>query len=297
MFMLSSGFNARRSVEVLRARRCPRLLPGLLAVLFLVAPALAFVFTYEANVYPIPPAWERIVTGTPERRLEDGWLIQTVVEGEQDDYSYDLGGISSLVGRFFVEWRAVTDYPEWLIDDWQTPTALAAGGMGGVLYHVVMTESAAVLLRDIYIPRVIVPISAGEPHTYRVEVYSDEYVWYIDGVVVDSGVPEGPYPDPNAFVAWGTRGFEGMTNTTAWDYVRFGEIAEDASGDYDSKFGINLGDYRFVHECLTNDGPGLFGGPDRNAGPGCRFTDFDDDGDVDLRDFADFQIVFTGFDL
>jgi hypothetical protein len=152
-------------------------------------------------------------------------------------------------------------------------------------------------LRDIYIPRVIVPISVGEPHTYRVEVYSDEYVWYIDGVVVDSGVPEAPYPDPNASVTFGAEllsdGYPPPPTTTAWDYVRFGEIPEDASGDYNSD---GVPDYRFVHECLTNERLGINGGPDQNAGPGCRFTDFDFDGDVDLRDFAEFQVIYTVFD-
>jgi hypothetical protein len=267
----------------------------LVAALSLTAPALAFVYSYEGLGFPNPLAWQRTVYGTPERRLENGWLILTVKEGDKDTYRYDLGGIGSLVGRFFVEWRAMTDYPEWLIYEWQTPAAAAAGGQGGVLYHVVMTESAAVLLRDIFIPRVIVPISVGEPHTYRIEVYADQYVWYIDGVVAGSGVPEGPYPDPNAFVAWGVQSYQGMTNTTTFDYIRFGEIPEPASGDYDSDWEVARDDYRFARECMSKEGPDLFGGPGENTGPGCAFTDFDFDLDVDLVDFAEFASRYTGY--
>jgi hypothetical protein len=161
----------------------------LVAALSLTAPALAFVFSYEAVVYPNPPAWQRTVDGTPERRLENGWLILTVEEGDQDSYYYDIG-FSGLVGRFFAEWRAVTNSPAWLIEKWQAPAVLSCGGQGATFYHVVMTESAAVLLRDVFIPRVIVPISAGQPHTYRVEVFANQYLWYIDGVVVTAASPK-----------------------------------------------------------------------------------------------------------
>ena len=41
-------------------------------------------------------------------------------------------------------------------------------------------------------------------------------------------------------------------------------------------------------ECLG----GQHGGPGNDAGPGCRFADFDTD--TDLRDFAEFQVNFTG---
>ncbi len=37
----------------------------------------------------------------------------------------------------------------------------------------------------------------------------------------------------------------------------------------------------------------VFGGV-RVLGTGCECFDFDDDGDVDLADFAEFQVSFTG---
>lgn len=290
MFM-SSFHSALRTRAVARSvRRRARLLAAITLVAGLGVPAPAQVVTYEGNDFPEQIGWQRL-RDTVERRLEDGWLVQTVESG-QDFYRYDISGLSELVGRFFVEWRAITNNPEWLIDEWQVPAAVSAGGQAASLYHTVMTESAAVLLRDISIPRVIAPISINLPHIYRVEVFPDEYIWYIDGIVADRGVPEGPYPDADAEVLWGVEGNEGVSATTAWDFVRTGRIPDDASGDYDSDGAETLFDYYFVQDCLTKDGPVIFGGPEQNAGPGCRFADFDADGDTDMLDYAQFQNAF-----
>ena len=51
-------------------------------------------------------------------------------------------------------------------------------------------------------------------------------------------------------------------------------------------------DFYFFHECLTSVRPGINGGPENDAGPGCRFADFNSDGDTDLLDFAKFQNAF-----
>jgi len=256
-------------------------------------PVPAQVITYEGTGFPEEFGWQKLDVGI-ERKSDNGWFIHTLYLPDQDSYRYNIGGMTSLIGRFFVEWRAVTDNPEWLIDEWQTPTVVSAAGRAGVLHHTVMPESAAVLLRDIFIPRVIAPISVSEPHTYRVEVFADEYIWYIDGVVTDSGIPEGAYPDLDAFVIWGAEVLhdDAPTATNAWDFVRLGRIADDASGDYDSDEAVTLIDHYSVVDCLTKDGPGIFGGPEEDAGPGCRFADFDADKDVDLSDFAEFQNLF-----
>ncbi len=278
-----------------RVRRRAWPLTAVILVAGLGVPAPAQVITYEGNVFPEQAGWQRL-RSAPERNLEDGWLIEWLPRPAQDFYRYNIGGMTSLVGRFFVEWRAVTDNPSWLIDEWQVPAVVSAAGREASLYHTVMTESAAVLLRDLVIPRVIVPVSIGIPHVYRVEVFPDEYIWYIDGVATDSGIPEGPYPDPNAFLGWGAEvTYDGAPPaTTAWDFVRVGRIPDDASGDYNSDGAGTLFDMYFFDDCLTKDGPGIFGGPGNDAGPGCRFTDFDADGDVDLFDFAEFQNVFNG---
>jgi len=268
---------------------------GLAIALILCLQARAQVITYEGTGFPEEVGWQRLDVGV-ERKSENGWFIHTLYLPDQDSYRYNIGGMTSLIGRFFVEWRVVTDSPEWLIEEWQVPAVVSAAGRAGVLHHTVMTESAAVLLRDIFIPRVIAPISMSESHSYRVEVFADEYIWYIDGVVADSGIPEGAYPDPDAFVIWGAEVIhdDAPTATTAWDFVRVGKIPFDASGDYDSDEALTLIDQYFVVDCLTKDGPGIFGGPDEDAGPGCRFADFDADSTVDLLDFAEFQNRFGG---
>ena len=294
MIRISFGSRARTRIEGRWGRTASPLAAAIL-VASLSTPATAQVITYEGNVFPEEVGWLRLTGVAPERRLEDGWFIQTLQESTKESYRYDIGGLTSLIGSFFVEWRAVTDNPEWLIYEWQVPAVVSAAGRAASLYHTVMTESAAVLLRDVVIPRVIVPVSIGTPHVYRVEVFSDEYIWYIDGVVADSGIPEGAYPDPNAFVIWGASlTYDGAPPaTTAWDFVRLGRIPDDASGDYDNDGALTLIDQYFVADCLTKDGPGIFGGPGNDAGPGCRFADFDADGDVDLLDFAEFANRFA----
>jgi hypothetical protein len=294
MFDLSCRNETGSRVGASLSRRSARLVGAAVAVFCVCASGVAFLKTYDADFFPENfLLFDRTVYGTPERRLENGWLILTVEEGDKDTYRYDLGGIGSLVGRFFVEWRAVTDYPEWLIHEWQVPAVVSAAG-NGPFYHVVMTKSAAALTH-FDLTRTIVPITASQPHTHRIEVFADQYLWYIDGVVVNSGVPVGPYPDPNAFITWGIDGYKGMANTTAFDYIRLGEIPQPASGDYDSNLEISSPDYRFVHDCLAKAGPDLSAGPYENTGPGCAFTDFDFDLDVDLFDFAEFASRYTGY--
>ena len=108
---------------------------------------------------------------------------------------------------------------------------------------------------------------------------------------MDIGVPQGAYPDATSRLTWGAFR-EYVDATTRWDFVRFGQIPLDASGDYDSDAAVTLIDQYFVADCLTKDGPVLLGGPGNDAGPGCRFADFDADSDVDLLDFASFQSAF-----
>ena len=57
----------------------------------------------------------------------------------------------------------------------------------------------------------------------------------------------------------------------------------NADGDAD----IDLADYRVLRTCLTGSGGGY-------SSPDCCAMDFDRDGDVDLTDFGDFMLVFTG---
>ncbi|MFQ5415135.1 MAG: hypothetical protein ACE5E6_11825, partial [Phycisphaerae bacterium] len=120
-----------------------------------------------------------------------------------------------------------------------------------------------------------------------------QYIWYIDGDIAHADVPGGPYPEHNPAIAWRAKSAF-LTSEVRWDYIRYGDIPEDGSFDFDSDDDVDHQDYYYVQECLVKDGPGIFGGPRNDAGPGCRFADSDGDTDVDLRDIAAFQNAFTG---
>ncbi len=297
------GFQAGSWNESRSSQRPPGPLTALsVVVLCFSAYAPAQVVTYEATEFPEKLGWERRPAGEAqgERRLEDGWYVQTLrlpkgsegPLGETNLYRIELAGFAG-VPSFFVEWRVLTDNPAWLLDLWQVPAALSASG-NETTYHTTLTDSVARFLRHVVLPIVYVNIELKAPHTYRLEVVDTEiFTWYIDGQVLETGAPIRAYPDPTAFLIWGARRSY-VDATTAWDYVRFGRIPDDASGDYDSDGAVTGSDYYFFHDCLTEDGPGIFGGPDKNAGPGCRFADFDADTAVNLLDFAEFQNLFNG---
>ena len=274
---------------------------ALSSCLALAAPLLAGVVSYEGNSFPEHVGWVRSDRlHLADRWIEDGWFIQyaEIVDPgplyvPEDDfyrrYIPDLAGAST----FFVEWRMDTDGPREGIPD-VAPAAFVVSGRLGVYYHFTLAEDQVLFLRDPYIPSVWVDIDPDVPHTYRLELWGDElYLWYIDGQVADSGVPEGPYPTSDSVIGLGARAAGGPI-TARWDYVRFGLPATDASGDYDSDEDVDRRDFYFFHECLTNARLGINGGPGENAGPGCRFADFDADSDVDLVDVAAFQNAFTG---
>jgi len=270
----------------------------ILVVAFSSLPAQ--VRTYEGAVFPEALGWERVGTVDADRWLENGWLRHYTdlgawapgPIGEQDFYRRS---ISEFVGAptFFVECRVVTDVPSELFDVSGVATAIVAGGRSGVHYHFTLTDERVRLIRSNFLPITFASIDAAIPHVYRLELHGAElYVWSIDGQVVDAGLPEGAYPAESSVLIWGTSHDE-YDNTTRWDYVRYGVIPLDASGDFDGSGNVDLFDYYFAHECLTNDRPGINGGPGLDAGPGCRFTDFDFDNDVDLRDLAAFHNAFA----
>ncbi len=57
-------------------------------------------------------------------------------------------------------------------------------------------------------------------------------------------------------------------------------------GDYNGDTTVNLADFVAFPECMTGPGGGIL--------PGCGIFDFLNDGDVDLDDFARFQLAFSG---
>jgi len=217
--------------------------------------------------------------------------VPTGSRGGQDSYVLWLTDFNG-EPQFFLEFRIQTDGDRSEIPG-GAPTVVVLFNFAGVSYHVTVARDLVQFLRDVSLPIWFFEIEPDVPHTFRVELYPDRYVFHIDGWVADEGVPEGPFPAHDARITWRGKSWY-LPCENAWDYIRYGVIPVDGSGDYDSDAEVTLDDFYFVHECLTNERPGINGGPGNDAGPGCRFADFDSDSDVDLLDLAEFQAAFTG---
>jgi hypothetical protein len=258
------------------------------------------VVSNEGVSFPEHAGWQRTDFCAPVRFLTGGWLTEVVrvgcggpPGGDTDVYT---NALDSFAGSrtFFFEWRLFADGDASEIIG-VAPAALATGDLLGVNYHFTIARDRVRFVRDNQLPVVYADIDCESAHTYRLELCgANWYDWYVDGVLIDSGVPEGPYPTETGVVQWAASSWY-ADNTVQWDYVRLGNLPLDGSGDYDSDGAMTEFDYYFFNDCLAKDGPGIFGGPGNDAGPGCRFTDFDGDADADLLDFAEFANHYTGF--
>lgn len=263
----------------------------ILVVLLPVVPALAQVVSYEADSFPEEEGWDPWPANYPaDRWLQDGLLVQYAEIAdpgppelpEQDTYFYSLAEFAGSP-TFFVEWNSWTDGPQEGIPS-VAPSSLVAFGTVGVNYHTTISEDLIRILRDIDSPLVFVPIEPGVPHTYRIELYGDSlYLYYIDGELVDSDTPVGPYPTVDSEIT-----FRGMAVFEAvyvwWDYIRFGVIPADGSGDFNSDSEVDSADLYFFQECLETEAGNWVA---------CAWADFDADGDVDCDDWDLFQLAWT----
>ncbi len=263
--------------------------------LSLVTCTYAQVTLYECDVFPenADPPWERAGTFDADRWVDAGWFYHFVELGiwgpppigENDVYRHY---ISTYAGEeaFFIQWEVESGAPPSDIDPDVngTPCVLAAYGNGNANYHFTITNGRVRVIRNSHLPVVYVDIEPDEPHTYRLELYWDEvYAWYIDGELIDSGLPYGLYPREDSKIIWGSRYYL-AEHTTRWNYVRYGRIIP---GDVDSDGDLDLDDFHILQECISNNGPGVE--PD----PGCTFADINADGQVDFHDFAVFQRAFS----
>jgi len=245
-----------------------------------------FVFPEDAN-HP----WERVGTYDATRWLIDGSLAIEVdfgiwappPYGEQDFYKRS---IAEFEGKpFFVEWRCQSSAPNTEIPGVGGSFINSTGR--GVSYHFTITEDTVRLWRSNFLPILYFTVSRDEFHTFRVETSGGEsYEVFLDGELVDCGTPPAAFPNASARIMWGASVYLDPS-VNQWDYVRYGRIPQDGSGDFDSDEDLDLTDWYFIAECLNN------AGPDVDAGPGCRFADVDGDTDVDLADFAAFQGAFN----
>lgn len=261
-------------------------------------PVAAQVFASEFFSNPVSEGWNLVVYYcNPETWNEDGRYHQVLdleacppgPGGGRDVYSRSLQPLNG-AATFFSEFRLVTDGDRSGIP-YGVPTVLALGNNAGVIYHLTVARDLVKFARDVDLPIWYIDVEPGVPHTYRIELYPDRYAFYIDAYLIDEGVPEGPFPAYDSRITWqGDSRYVPCHN--AWDYIRYGVTPADGSGDYDNDAAITAFDFYFFQECLTNERPGINGGPANDAGPGCRFADFDQDGDTDLLDLAEFQNLF-----
>jgi len=261
-------------------------------------PALAQVFSSEFFSDPVSEGWQLIQQYCdPETWNEQGWYHQRLSldacppgpGGGQDSYRRSLEPLNG-TAEFFVEFRVQTDGDRSEIPG-GAPALVAIGNNAGVLYHTTVARDLVKFIAHFDLPGRFDEIEPDTPHIFRIELYPGRYAFYIDSYLIDEGVPDGPFPAHDSVITWRGKSWY-LPCENAWDYLRYGVIPL-GSGDYDSDGVVTLFDHYFVHDCLTKDGPGIFGGPGQNSGPGCRFADFDGDLDTDLLDFAAFQNMFT----
>jgi hypothetical protein len=254
--------------------------------------AVAQVISYNATSFPEEMGWlRRSVTFQSDRWLENGWFVQftEMIQAQpggplyekEDWYEHSLASFSGTTA-WYCQWRMVTDGPSEAIPA-IAPAAFVASGFSGILYHFTIAEDRVRLIRDAALPLVWADITPG-PHTYLLELRGTEsYTFYIDGQLIDSGVPEGAYPTSDSRLVFGARA-PGETATTRWDYIRFGVIPQPGGGDYDSNGVIDATDVYFFLDCLL--------GPDAD-GPGCRWADLNGDGKVNGADIQPFSAALA----
>jgi len=259
-----------------------------LVVLFHVSAgnALATVFVYEAQSMPEVSGWQTVqIYCNPLLSIQNGWLYEIMdvcpgvppPGGQQATYRREIAEFSE-AANFFVEWRVQTSAQRSELD-WGGGAAISAASHGDVNYAFKIAADRAELNRDNLLPLAVADIDAGVPHTYRLElVGAVSYVWYIDGQEVDSGSPEGNYPSAEPFLVWRAN-VAFLPSTTQWDYIRYGTIPADGSGDFDSNGAVDANDVYFFLDCLL--------GPD-SAGPGCRWADMNHDGAANAADIQQF---------
>ncbi len=262
-----------------------------LATLLSTPNVLADVFVYEADSFPEESGWDIVqIFCDPELWVEGGWFFQHVElcpgvpppGGQTAGYRRYLDDFLG-EGEFFIEWVVESDADQSEIP-WGGGAAFAAASSGPVRYTFFITRDLVKLNRDNTLPIVFVEIEPGVPHTYRLELYgADLYVWYIDGEVADSGLPEAAYPSYTPFITWrASAAF--LPDTTGWDYIRYGTIPAEGSGDFDSDGEVDFDDWPFFQECFSTDA---------GSWPGCAWADMDFDGDTDCDDWSLFLKAWT----
>lgn len=94
---------------------------------------------------------------------------------------------------------------------------------------------------------------------------------------------------PTVYLRWTMGTTDSNLTYCGWnidDISLYSTICEGVGGDYNGDHRVTQDDFNQLGEC--------FSGSDVTANGGCAIFDSDTDADVDLRDFAEFQLLFTG---
>jgi hypothetical protein len=247
--------------------------------------------TSEFNSFPETDGWTRNLFCTPERALENGSLLLSVAPnecapppvGDRDTYIRSVDGYEDSA-EFFIEWRVYIDGDSSEFD-WGGPVFVTAWTFGPVFYGCRISEDRVLFEVDDGFEHAVFPLEKGSAHTFRLElVGAVSYSFFVDDGLMMMGTPSGNYLAQIPSINLNTASAH-LASEARWDYIRFGDIPTDGSGDFDSEGGVELRDWRYFVECVERTGitPG---------DPGCRWADMDFDGDVDLADFATFQALF-----
>lgn len=262
---------------------------------FACASAPGEVVTYECDVPPLDAGWDIGQNFcNPQEWVQDGQFFQYVElcpgydppVGQNSSYERSLADFA-FAPAFWVEWVVVTDGDSSELD-FTAPAALVFGN-GPVIYHFTIADDQVRFIRSLVFGKMYFDIAPGMTHKFRVELFPDKlYIVYIDYEIVDYGVPVDELPPlaPESFIRFRAKA-KLETSTTVWQYIRWGHIPLDASGDFDSDGMVGVYDLYFFQECLSNSGESV------DAGPGCRWADFDSDADVDCADWQAFHGAWT----
>jgi hypothetical protein len=219
--------------QITDGRRIPAMWrTGLLVVALVPGIVRANFISYEGSQFPETEGFTREVQYDPVRWTADGWFYQEIdvgggtgqpYDGDLDLYRQSLAAFPDT--SFVLEWRMLTDAPDSEVD-WHNGGAAIILVGGGVRYHFNMASGLTLILRGYPYPTQYFEIEPGVPHTYRLEVYDADYFEYrIDDEIMDFGVPEGLFPNPQASILFGARFYQ-SGHTTQWDYVRYTGIPE-----------------------------------------------------------------------
>lgn len=169
------------------------------------------------------------------------------------------------------------------------PASIVVSDVNALLYHFTIADDRVRFLRGSGLPTVFFDIEPGI-HTFRLELYGEDldeiYLFFIDGQLLDSGVPDGPLF--NALTGDTQVNFRSkavlVPSTAIWSFFRWGELQADGSGDFTEDGEVDFDDLPYFHECLTTEAGGW---------AGCAWADMDFSGSVDCTDWELFLQVWT----